>query len=144
MQEMGRLSTVMYPGVSTNSFKSFWNIENCYGALYYINDNITTCMLVNRTTDPHPVESLLMGATARSVAAVAVLPFTVLKTRYEVSKPSNRYRISRNCICDSLSQSDLQRDLVYLLQGLSIVNEQLVVVVVVGDECSDNIRQQCR
>ncbi|XP_067670834.1 mitochondrial glycine transporter B-like [Haliotis asinina] len=35
------------------------------------------------TTDPHPMESLLLGATARSVAAVAVLPFTVIKTRYE-------------------------------------------------------------
>ncbi|BFZ03276.1 hypothetical protein BsWGS_06315 [Bradybaena similaris] len=32
---------------------------------------------------PHPVESVVMGASARTVAGIVVLPFTVLKTRYE-------------------------------------------------------------
>jgi len=32
-----------------------------------------------------PIESMLIGGSARSVAVVTMLPFTVLKTRYEVS-----------------------------------------------------------
>ena len=36
-------------------------------------------------TSKKPLESILIGASARSVAAVTMLPFTVLKTRYEVS-----------------------------------------------------------
>ena len=32
----------------------------------------------------NPLESMLIGGTARSVAVVTMLPFTVLKTRYEV------------------------------------------------------------
>ncbi|XP_005089247.1 mitochondrial glycine transporter A isoform X2 [Aplysia californica] len=32
---------------------------------------------------PHPLESVAMGASARALAGVAVLPFTVMKTRYE-------------------------------------------------------------
>lgn len=31
-----------------------------------------------------PIESMLIGGTARSIAVVTMLPFTVLKTRYEV------------------------------------------------------------
>ncbi|KAH3872288.1 mitochondrial glycine transporter-like [Dreissena polymorpha] len=34
-------------------------------------------------TTKSPLESMLIGGTARSVAVVSVLPFTVLKTRYE-------------------------------------------------------------
>lgn len=42
-------------------------------------------MSVVRSSNPLPAsESLLFGATARSVAAVATIPFTVVKTRYEV------------------------------------------------------------
>lgn len=38
-----------------------------------------------RTSNPLPAsESLLFGAAARSVAAVSTIPFTVVKTRYEV------------------------------------------------------------
>ncbi|KAK6171588.1 hypothetical protein SNE40_019744 [Patella caerulea] len=33
--------------------------------------------------DPHPLESLTLGALARCFAGVSVLPFTVIKTRYE-------------------------------------------------------------
>ncbi|ESO85786.1 hypothetical protein LOTGIDRAFT_235746 [Lottia gigantea] len=35
------------------------------------------------SADPHPLESLALGGTARCVAGVAVLPFTVVKTRFE-------------------------------------------------------------
>lgn len=34
-------------------------------------------------TSKKPLESVLIGASARSVAAITMLPFTVLKTRYE-------------------------------------------------------------
>lgn len=32
---------------------------------------------------PHPIESIMMGASARSLAGIIVLPFTVVKIRYE-------------------------------------------------------------
>uniref|UniRef100_A0A0B7AMB2 Mitochondrial glycine transporter n=1 Tax=Arion vulgaris TaxID=1028688 RepID=A0A0B7AMB2_9EUPU len=32
---------------------------------------------------PHPLESVIMGASARTIVGITVLPFTVLKTRYE-------------------------------------------------------------
>ncbi|CAG5128166.1 unnamed protein product [Candidula unifasciata] len=35
------------------------------------------------TEAPHPVESVAMGASARTITGITVLPFTVLKTRYE-------------------------------------------------------------
>lgn len=42
-------------------------------------------MCVFRSSNPLPAsESLLFGAAARSVAAVATIPFGVVKTRYEV------------------------------------------------------------
>ncbi|XP_055875664.1 mitochondrial glycine transporter A-like isoform X1 [Biomphalaria glabrata] len=34
-------------------------------------------------TQTHPVESFLFGASARTIAGIVVLPFTVIKTRYE-------------------------------------------------------------
>ncbi|CAL1526360.1 unnamed protein product, partial [Lymnaea stagnalis] len=35
------------------------------------------------SSSPHPLESVILGASARTLAGVMVLPFTVLKTRYE-------------------------------------------------------------
>lgn len=34
-----------------------------------------------------PMQALTIGAAARTIAASSVLPITVVKTRYEVSKP---------------------------------------------------------
>lgn len=35
------------------------------------------------STDPHPLESLAIGGTARSISGLSMLPFTVIKTRFE-------------------------------------------------------------
>lgn len=35
------------------------------------------------SSDPHPLESVLMGASARAVSGLTMLPFTVIKTRFE-------------------------------------------------------------
>ena len=34
--------------------------------------------------DPHPLESMAIGACARSISGLTMLPFTVVKTRFEV------------------------------------------------------------
>ena len=38
-----------------------------------------------RSADPHPVESVCLGAFARSMSGFTMLPITVIKTRFEVS-----------------------------------------------------------
>lgn len=35
------------------------------------------------SSDPHPIESVMMGVSARSISGVSILPFTVIKTRFE-------------------------------------------------------------
>ena len=42
-------------------------------------------LYICRSSDPHPLESVAMGVSARTVAGISMLPFTVVKTRYEVS-----------------------------------------------------------
>ena len=42
--------------------------------------------LLYSTDNPSAMESLMLGASARSVSGVAMLPITVIKTRYEVSR----------------------------------------------------------
>ena len=36
-------------------------------------------------SEPTALESIMLGATARSISGVTMIPFTVIKTRFEVS-----------------------------------------------------------
>ena len=45
---------------------------------------------------PNAGEAVLLGAGARAVAGVCMLPFTVIKTRFEVS---DRFFTSRETVC---------------------------------------------
>ena len=49
-----------------------------------------------RSSDPAPLESFVMGMAARSISGVSMLPFTVVKTRFECGKYD--YRGVRNAL----------------------------------------------
>ena len=44
-----------------------------------------TCFEQHRSVKPGAIELIVTGASARTIAGMAVLPFTVMKTRYEVN-----------------------------------------------------------
>ena len=59
-----------------------------------------------RSADPHPMESIQMGGVARAFASVLLLPFTVIKIRYEVSSVFlNGHLLFKSVIFDHFHQS---------------------------------------
>lgn len=59
---------------------------------------------------PNAGEAVLLGAGARTVAGICMLPFTVIKTRFEVSSSLLSCcvcQVARRILCLFSSQSDL-------------------------------------
>ena len=76
------------------SIKVWMKNKLCYGmarlALHSLDSDIYCKICVNylflnyRSEKPDALESVMIGASARTLAGVTVLPITVMKTRYEV------------------------------------------------------------
>ncbi|KAH9499875.1 hypothetical protein Btru_076810 [Bulinus truncatus] len=76
----GTLVAEKISGLWNGLIPSLWRcvpgIGFYFASLHWIKSSV-------ESTHPHPLESLLIGAAARTIAGIMVLPFTVIKTRYE-------------------------------------------------------------
>ncbi|XP_053325069.1 mitochondrial glycine transporter isoform X2 [Spea bombifrons] len=70
----------LWKGVSPSFLRCIPGVGLYFSTLYALKQHYFT------EQDPTPVESVLLGAGSRTVAGVCMLPFTVVKTRYESGK----------------------------------------------------------
>lgn len=66
----------LWKGVIPSLSRTVPGIGVYFSSLHWLRNNIGS-------SDPVPLESFLMGVTARSISGVSMLPFTVVKTRFE-------------------------------------------------------------
>jgi len=66
----------MWRGLAPSLSRTVPSIGVYFSSLHYIKSNFGS-------TDPAPLESLITGICARSFAGFSILPFTVVKTRFE-------------------------------------------------------------
>ena len=61
------------------------------------------CVSLCRKTDKNiaPLQAAMFGAGARAIAATTFLPFTVIKTRYEVSSESGYWLLGEEHACNT-------------------------------------------
>lgn len=74
----------LWRGVSPSFMRCIPGVGLYFSTLYFLKQHV----LLGRELSP--LESVLLGAGSRTVAGVCMLPFTVVKTRYE----SDKYRYS--------------------------------------------------
>ncbi|KAK2142286.1 hypothetical protein LSH36_977g02004 [Paralvinella palmiformis] len=66
----------LWKGVAPSLSRTVPSIGVYFSCLHWLRNNYGS-------SDPHPLESVSMGVSARTVAGISMLPFTVVKTRYE-------------------------------------------------------------
>lgn len=66
----------LWKGVAPSLTRTVPGIGVYFSSLHFMRSNFGS-------SDPHPMESVLMGGCARSISAISMLPVTVVKTRYE-------------------------------------------------------------
>jgi len=66
----------LWKGVAPSLTRTVPSIGVYFSCLHYMRSNFGS-------SDPGPLESIFMGVSARSVAGLSMLPFTVVKTRFE-------------------------------------------------------------
>ncbi|MEE6511889.1 hypothetical protein FKM82_018742 [Ascaphus truei] len=70
----------LWKGVSPSFLRCIPGVGLYFSTLYAVKQHLFS------ERDPRPLESVLLGAGSRTVAGVCMLPFTVVKTRYESEK----------------------------------------------------------
>nr|Q6DE75.1 RecName: Full=Mitochondrial glycine transporter; AltName: Full=Solute carrier family 25 member 38 [Xenopus laevis]AAH77266.1 MGC80014 protein [synthetic construct] len=70
----------LWKGVSPSFLRCIPGVGLYFSTLYTLKHHFFS------ERDPKPLESVMLGAGSRTVAAVCMLPFTVVKTRYESGK----------------------------------------------------------
>jgi len=73
----------LWKGVVPSLSRTVPGIGVYFSSLHWLRNNIGS-------SDPVPLESFLMGMTARSISGFSMLPFTVVKTRFECGRYNYR------------------------------------------------------